>query len=97
MGLFIVKRKAELFNTIVCFVCSYFPWIIPHLRTERMRSLCLDMQSRATWIFFCFAHYERNHFFAATDQDLLSFQIAFVLSATDVAHVVIGRVFRVLR
>ena len=47
----------------------------------------------ATWIFFCFAHSERNRFFAATDQGPLSFQIAFVQSATDVAHVVIGRVF----
>ena len=45
---------ALLFNTIVWLVYSYFSWIILHLPTERIDSLCLDIQSRGELDLFPF-------------------------------------------
>ena len=39
--LFQHARSRGLFNTTVWLVFSYFSWIIPHLPTERIDSLCL--------------------------------------------------------
>ena len=45
-------RSRRLFKIIVWLVFSYFSWIISHLPTERIDSLCLDIQSRGDLDFF---------------------------------------------
>ena len=43
---------ALLFNTIVWLVYSYFSWVSLHLPTERIDSLCLEIQIGGDMDFF---------------------------------------------
>ena len=53
-GVIYNKKEGGLFNTIVWLVYFYFSWIILHLPTERIDSLCLDIRSRGNLDCFLF-------------------------------------------